>query len=853
MTGALLQVTVRQWRLHRLRVTLTIMGVALGVAVFFAIRTTNTTLVDSLHSTIEKLAGKATLQIVAGDAGFSEEHVKTVRATAGVELCEPVTETTVKTVSLANEKLTVLGLDTASELKIYSEMFDNAGVDVKNPLAFTSRADSIAITRKFGDRYGLKNGDKITLQTQGGTQDFTIRGFFNSVGAGEMYDGNIAVMDIYAAQYAFERGSRIDRIDIMNSSDVSVDELERRLTAQLPAGIRVVRPEIRGRSLENSVSTMNFGLTIMSFLAFIICAFLIFNSFSISLSQRWKEIGVLRSLGVERGNVRRMFLAEAAAIGLIGSVIGVVVGFFIAKAALRIVLSVSTTIYGFSASPRTLAFDYRFAVESFLVGIAASLIAAWLPARAAARLDPAVALYNVEMRKREVIAGKARIIIAFACILLGLGLTTISTPATGKNVQLFYSFFIQFGMILLLPNLIQVGARLIRPVMKFVFGPEGQMAVETLVRAPRRTSSTVGALMVGLAFVFSSGAFVISQKAALNHQIDKSLNADVLLTSSEQLQARTYHFSQTTTDRVLSLPGIERADALRIGTIEYGGQTVSVLAHDMDAYFAISPDLLDYGDPKTARDATVRGEGVLVSNNLALRWGLNLGDSIRLDTPGGSLYLPVVGMLDYYRSEVGTIFIDRSIYQKYWNDNDVDYILIDLKPGIDAYRFKQSILGVISSDQNAFVYTHDEFKLWVSRLIDQFFTLMYLQMVVAIFVASLGLMNTMIISVDERKRELGIFRAIGGLRRQVVKMVLIEAVAISMIGLAAGVITGIFNAYFLVYTAAKVVAGFRLQLIFPVSIVLIAIPMVIIVAILSAWLPARSASRLNVIEAIGYE
>jgi putative ABC transport system permease protein len=359
--------------------------------------------------------------------------------------------------------------------------------------------------------------------------------------------------------------------------------------------------------------------------------------------------------------------------------------------------------------------------------------------------------------------------------------------------------------------------------------------------------------MIGLAFVFSSGAFIVSQKDALYRSLDKSLNCDIQVASSEQLQSSTYHFSKATTDRVLSLPGVATADRIRVASVDYRGDTISVLAHNMNSYFTMSPDLLDSGDPARARAAATSGEGILVSNNFALRWNLKVGDRIKLDTPGGPFELPIVGMLNYFRSEKGTIFIDEAIYTKFWNDTDSDYIFLNLEPGVDKTVFKQKVFETLGPDINAFVYTHEEFKQWVSRLIDDFFTLLYLQMVVAIFVSALGLANTMIISVDERKRELGIFRAIGGLRMQVVKMVLLEAVAISLIGLAAGAITGIFNAYFLVNTAAKVVAGFTVRLSFPYSLVLMAVPLVILVAIVSSSLPAIKAARLRVVEAIGYE
>jgi putative ABC transport system permease protein len=299
--------------------------------------------------------------------------------------------------------------------------------------------------------------------------------------------------------------------------------------------------------------------------------------------------------------------------------------------------------------------------------------------------------------------------------------------------------------------------------------------------------------------------------------------------------------------RIAALPEVAVADPIRLVNIQYDGQEVGIVSHDMDAYFAISPELLDSGDSDEARTTTARSEAMLVSNNFATRWNLRLGDVVTLDTPGGPLSLPIAGMLDYWRSEKGTIFFDRELFKKYWGDSDVDYIFLDLKPGVDRDALKAKIENALLGEQRAFIFTHDEYRIWVGHIVDQFFALVYVQMGIAFLVAVIGLVNTMVISVAERRRELGIFRAIGGLRRQVAKMVLLEAVAISIIGFLTGTLAGFFLALFLVNTAARVVGAFTLPLIFPLSMVLIAIPIV------SAWFPARSASRLNVVDAIGYE
>jgi len=853
MFRALALITFRQWQQHKLRLALTMLGIALGVAVFFAVRTANTTLVGSLQATIEKLAGSATLQITAGEAGFPQETLKTIRATEGVLIAEPVIEVVARTSLPDQANILIMGLDTASDQKLHEEMFDEATLEISNPLAFLTKTDSIAVSRAFAEKYGLKNDDRLLVFTNKGRQEFTVRGFFKPTGAGAVFGGNVAIVDVFAAQAAFGRGATFDRVDIKTDPNTSLDSIQQKLRQRLPFGLHVERPSRRGEGIENATASMNLGLTIVSFLALTIGVFIIFNSFGISVNQRWKEIGILRSLGVGRSQVQQMFLGEAVAMGLVGSVIGVVAGFYLAKAATSVMSAISATIYGFVSTPQPPAFRWDYAGTALGVGVVSSLLAAWLPARAASRLNPVMALHNIETQQRESVAGRVRNIIGLMLVVLGVALTRFSTPRVGLMIQCLYAVAIQLGLILLLPVMIAAAARVLRPVMGRLFGVEGVIGVDTMARAPRRTAATVGALMIGLSFVFANGAFIQSQKRALNRSLDRAVNTDLLVTTSEQVRSRTYHFSEEVAARVAAIPGIKRAENLRVTTIPYGGDEVALLAHDMDAWLTRAPDVLDEGDTSTARLLTARGEGFVISRNFSTRWGVGLGDSLRLETPGGTLVRPVLGVLEYYHSEKGTIFMDRELYKKFWRDNMLDYILLTLNENVDASQLKSQVQTAIAGEQQAFIYTHQEYKEWVTRLIDQFFTLTYLQMIVAILVAALGLINTLVISVSERRREIGVIRAIGGLRGQVRKMVLLEAVAMALVGIAAGIVSGVLNGYFLVRTAATIIAGFTLPLQFPLTMVFIALPAVLMVALLAAWWPARSAVRLRVVEAIGYE
>ncbi len=853
MIAALAFVTFQQWRLHKLRTTLTIFGIALGVAVFFAVRTANLTLLGSLTQTIERLAGKATLQIVAGEAGLPEAVWDTVRDTPGVKIAEPVIEVIAHTAFPDEGNLLVIGVDMLGDSELREYQFEESESEIGDPLLALAQPDSILISRTFADRHHLQEGDHLPLFTSQGRKEFIVRGVFKPAGIGQIFGGQIAIMDLFNAQFVFNRGRNFDRIDLMNEPEVKVEDLQQRLRERLPAGIEVQRPSSRGEGIEKAVSAVTNGFLITSFIALLVGVFIIFNSFSISVNQRWKEIGILRALGVERLNVQRMFLGEAVVMGLLGSLLGVAGGFYLAIGATRAMNSIATSIYGLVSSAELPSFRLDYAIVSFVIGLIASLVAAWLPARAAAQLNPVLALHNIETRQREAVLGWKRLLVGLAMIITGLALIRFAPQRADMWIQFVYAGLLVLGMIVVLPKLSAWIARALRPVMDWAFGSEGVLAIDTMIQSPRRTSATVGALMIGLSFVFSTGAFVNSEKRTIIRTFDRIVNSDLIVTTSRAARSRTYHFSEELGRRIAALPGVKRIENVRFTFVPYNGDTAAIVTLEMEGFFARVSDVLEEGDEPRVRELIPRGEGFIIARNFATRWQMGVGDRLKLQTPTGPLERPVLGIMEDYSSEKGTIFMDRALYKAYWQDSAVDIIDINLQPGVDPAAFKTELQRLLAGEQRAFIYTNQEYKKWLLNLIDGFFVLNYMQMVIAVLVAALGIVNTLIISVSERKREFGVIRAIGGLRNQLRKMVLLEAVAIAIVGMITGVIAGILNTYFLVRTAATIIGGFTLPFEIPVGWILVALPVVVVIAIIAAWLPARRAVNLRVVEAIGYE
>ena len=853
MISALANITWKQWRRHRLRTLLTLLGIALGVAVFFAVRTANVTLINSLTTTIEKVAGKATLQISGGESGFPESVWETVKDTPGVRIAEPAIEVVAHTAFEDEGNLLIVGVDMLGDGELREYQFDEANSEIGDPLLALAQPDSILIARTFADKHKLKEGDKLPLFTSQGKKDFTIRGIFSPSGLGEVFGGQIAVMDVFNAQFVFGRGRNIDRIDLMNEPEVAVEELQRRLRERLPAGLEIEHPSSRGQGLESAVKGMNIGMTVTSLIALLVGMFIIFNTFSISVNQRWKEIGVLRAIGVERKNVQRMFLGEAAVMGSIGSALGVVLGFGLSVGVEFVMSSIADQIFGLVSTRQAPVFRWDFALLSFALGVVASIVAAWAPARAASQLDPAMALHNIETRQRESVLGTARLVAGVAMVLAGLALIRFAPLRADLYIQFSYAVLIILGMIAVLPKLSELTARALRPLMDRLFGAEGALAVDSMIQAPRRTSATVGALMIGLMFVFATGAYVESQKKVFDRWMKQAINADLVVATTEGARSRTWHFDQSLSDKIAALPGVNRLENVRFTFLPYADDSVALVALELDGWFARAKLEIQGASAATAREKTTNGEGVMVAHNFANRYGLWVGDRIRLQTPTEPFDRPIVGVIEDYTSEKGTIFMERDLYKRYWNDPAIDIINVNLNPGVERVAFKGELQRAIKGQQRAFIYTQEEWRAWVLKLLDQFFSMMYMQMLVAIFTAAVGIVNALIISTAERKRELGVIRAIGGLRGQLRKMILLEAVVIALIGIVTAAIAGVFNTYFLTRTAAAMIGGYTIPFAFPVKIILIAFPIVLAIALLAAWWPARRAVNLRVVEAIGYE
>jgi putative ABC transport system permease protein len=839
------------FRKHVLRTMLTVAGIVLGVAVFVGMHTANQSVLFAFSSTVDRIAGKTELQVTAGEAGFQEDILEKVQSASSVRVAVPVIEAVVDPGIAGEGNLLVLGVDMTGDrsLRDYDlDSGDEAVID--DPLVFLAQPDSIILTRQFADKTRIGVNDRMRLGTVEGDRQFTVRGIMKTGGMTSAFGGNLAIMDVYAAQKMFGRGRTFDRIDIGVKPGRTIAECQRELAGLLGAGFQIEPPSGRGQQFEAMLAAYSMMVSISSLFALFIGMFIIYNSFAIAVTQRRSEIGILRALGATRAQIRWLFLGESAITGLIGSVAGLGFGMLIARGIAASIGTLITDVYGVSQRADEVAGSPRLLLAALGIGIATSIVAALIPARHAAQVDPVQALQKGKYQLLS--AGEYRIRAILATIG---GAGAIACLAAGGSRIVFYIGYVMaiLAALLVSPLLALALARVMRPVLKWLRPVEGALAADSLLQAPRRTSASVAALMLSLALVV---AFAGMARASYNSIIDwmnTALNPDLFVSPSQSIVVRTIRFPATMENELTAVSGVERVQAVRDARILFRKTPVMVVAVDVASVAQTARRSPVAGNADEMYRRTSAGDGLMVSDNLAQLQHLSLGEILEIPAPYGTIRLPIAGIIVDYSDQQGTILMDRRLFRQYWHDDTVNIFRVYLKPGTPMPDVRRRILERYAGERQVFVLTNAELKAYILKVTDQWFGLTSVQIAVAVLVAILGIVNTLTVSITDRRRELGVLQAVGGLRAQIRRTIWLEALSIGALGLALGFALGAVNLYYILQIIHEDIAGMRLDYAFPTAVVAALIPTILASAFIAAIWPAEAAVHGSLVEALEYE
>ena len=840
------------FRKHVLRTLLTTAGIILGVAVFVGMHTANQSVLLAFSQTVDRIAGKTELQVTAGETGFGEDVLDTVQSASTVRVAVPVIEAVVDSNIKGQGNLLVLGTDMTGDrsLREYDlESGDDAVVD--DPLVFLAQPDSLILSKEFAGRNHLVSGSRLLLGTVDGEKAFTVRGIMRSSGLASAFGGNLAIMDIYAAQKMFGRGRTFDRIDVAVKPNTTIAECERELGALLGPAFEIQPPASRGQQFEAVLAGYAMMVTISSVFALFIGMFIIYNSFAIAVTQRRSEIGILRALGATRGQIQWLFLGESVVMGLVGSIAGLALGILIARAIASSVSTIIADVYFVAQRAEDLAINPLVLGLALAIGLATSLVAAAIPARNAARVDPVRAL---QKGKYQVLsAGESRLRAILAAVL---GVVSVACLSAAGSRPVFYTGYVLAMVVvpLLLGPLLSLGlARTIRPVLKWLRPVEGALAADSLIQAPRRTSASVIALMLSLALVVAFSGMARASYESIIDWMNTTFNPDLFVSPTPSFNIQTTRFPATMASEIAALPGVERVQMFRNGRIMFRKTPVTIVAIEMGSVAQTARRRPVAGNAEEMYRRSAAGEGLIVSDNFAELQHLTLGEILEIPAPYGLIRLPIVGIIVDYSDQQGTILMDRSLFITYWHDDSVRDFRVYLTPGATGSEVRQRILERYAGLRQVFVLTNDELKSYILKITGQWFGLTSVQVAVAVLVAILGIVNTLTVSIIDRRRELGVLRAVGALRGQIRRTIWIEALSIGVIGLILGYALGAINLYYILQIVHRDIVGMRLDYEFPLTTALALVPTILGAAFVAALWPAESAVRGSLVEALEYE
>jgi putative ABC transport system permease protein len=595
------------------------------------------------------------------------------------------------------------------------------------------------------------------------------------------------------------------------------------------------------------LAAFHLNLTALSWVALVVGLFLVYNTVTISVIARRDEIGVLRALGVTRLQVLLLFLGEAAVLGLAGAVLGIGVGRLMADAAVGLTASTVSTLYIATASaPPALAGWH--VVLALAIGIPLSLLAAVVPALEGSRVAPTAAMRGSDRLESRRSLQPAALIVPALVLAVAYGLARLG-PVNGRPLFGYTSSFVTIiGASLLVPAIIFGLARVLRAPLAFLLGVEGVLAHANLAAAIPRLAISVAALAVSLSMMVAVAVMIGSFRETVAYWIGQTLQADLFIGPGMQ---PTVGSEQTLSAPVIAAvrnhPDVEAVDSFRNIDFQYQGNLVVLGAGQFE--LVVSRGSLLFKAPADGRAALARAIGtdaVVVSEAFANRYGVNPGDRLTLETPAGSQPFQVAAVYYDYAVDRGVIVMDRSSFVRYFGDLTPSGLAAYLRPGADAEAVRAQILSSLDEGHQAFIYTNRDLRSEVLRVFDSTFVITYALEIIAILVAMLGVAATLLTLVIERRRELSLLRLIGAARRQVQRVVVIEAALIGAASQAVGLVVGLALSLLLVYVINVQSFGWTIQFRVPVLFLAQMSGFIVVATALAGLYPARRAAMLVV-------
>jgi len=620
------------------------------------------------------------------------------------------------------------------------------------------------------------------------------------------------------------------------------------LARELPAGASVRPMGARKEENRKMLAAFRWNLRVLSYIALLVGAFLIYNTISVSVVRRRAEIGIVRAVGGTRMLMISGFLAEAMFFGVVGGLLGLLLGRVLAEGAVELVgLTVQALYVSSTAAP--VRFDLGAAAVSLGMGIGVSLLAALAPSLEAGQIPPteAMARGRVDTELKE--ASPRQLLYAAALLAAAYGLSQLPAIA-GKPFGGYVATLALIGAASLsAASLIQFGGRR----LSAIGGVESLLAGRSLAGALRRSSVLVAALATAIAMMTSVGIMVGSFRETMLTWIDSQIRADFYLRpAGEAAMDRHPTIAEEVAQKIEKISGVVAVDRFRAYSIRYNGLPVTLAAGDTRAQMRYGRTTLQVGDMEDALRGMLAGEAVIVSEPFAEKHRARVGDKLTIPLGTEKPSFRIAGIFLDYSSENGYIILDQSIARKYLPADEPSNLAIYTEASADRDRLRAEIEAAYAPRRIA-LFENRSLRNEAVRIFDQTFAVTYALEAVAIFVAVMGVAGAMVALIIDRRREIGLLRFLGASAGQLRRMILFEAGYIALFSQLLGVVSGGLLSLVLIFVINKQSFGWTIEFHLPVLALLSALGFVFAATVIAGLYPAHIATRLNPIEVMHEE
>jgi putative ABC transport system permease protein len=835
--------TIKGLLAHKLRLALTGLAIVLGVT--FVAGTL--VLTDTLKATFNTLFGQVYQNVdfqVRATAAFSgqggqgvrkpipESIAATVRAVNGVQYVSGTVQGYAQLISPAGKAIGSggapnigLSFDPSTQLSVLRVV---TGAPPTTP-------DEVVIDEATATKYHFVRGNHVRILLIGPPKTFVVSGIVKFGTAGNLAGATIAAFDLPTAQQLFGEVGRFDVIDVLAKPGVNKAQLQHAIAKVLPAGVQVVTGQTvaneQSSAINNALSFFSTALLVFAFISLFVGAFTIFNTFSILVGQRTRELALLRILGANRRQIFRSVLIEAGILGLVASLVGL--GFGVLTA-----VGLEALLKGFGITLPTgpLVFQSRTVIAALAVGVGVTVVSAISPARRAVRIPPIAAMADYRGSEEE--SSHRRILIG--CLIGVAGVVVLVIGLSEPAIQLVgvgaIAIFVGVGM--LAPLVARPMASVIgRP---FAGGVAGRLGRENSMRSPRRTAQTASALMVGLALVSTMAVFGASLSKSATSSVDEAVSADYIVTSSG-----SGGFSLSVASAAAKVPGVTAVSSVYGDQFEFQKSVVSITA--------LSP--AQVGETVILRMSAGTSSPALAAGDLLIDTTTANGDHLSV----GSVVPVTFADTGHQTMRIGGIFKPNALLGSYvvgdgffraHYQNPLPLAVLIRTSSPASAAGEAAVDSALRAYPNLTIQTQAQFEKAQQKQVNTLLGLVYVLLALAIIIALIGIVNTLMLSVFERTHEIGLLRAVGMRRRQVRAMIRSEAVILSVFGAVIGIVVG--TGLGVAFSDSLKQQGIT-DIVVPFSSLVVFVVMAALLGLGAATWPARRAAKLDVLAAIASE